>query len=270
MIELMNRLRPRDLVALGAAFGLATNACATEEPPSVTSKSQQQVTEAPEEETPAERPSFQGEGPSRQAVAVAWQNESSKMGRNFPVRIVNNAKESYHVTLLLEGQGPGVGPTVVEFSQLVLIAGEEQSVAIELDELPVQSSVHPSSIRVVARYSPTVRSASAPALPVVEKTSSTSYTAPLLVTSTADFKNAVARTILEEKAQTDKVDIVVHMTARGETLIRDTNGAYRLPTQETTHGVLLGPQAVVSELPFEVDREKVPRVPDTETNEEEH
>lgn len=207
--------------------------------------------------------------PSLQPITIAWQGSAKGPRDVFPVRIVNNSEHAYEVGLHLEGEGPGVEPRLEKFSEVALGSGEERVVPIELSDLPVQSSVYPSSLRVIARYREL--DASAPAAPLLAvEGERAAFTVPLLVTSNADFKGAVARTIAEQKAVNDKMDRAELKELHGETRVRGPGGSYRVLAGAES-GIVEGPKLITSVPPMGVDLDVLPpRTPETEPQEEEH
>lgn len=257
----------RDAALVATVLGLSTAACELD-------TSQQTATVKPQQaqEDTSARPNEQTvdsnhDRPSLQPITLSWQRSNAGQRDAFPVRVVNNSEQIYDVSLHLEGEGPGVAPRLESFLEFDLAPAEERVIPVALDDLPVQSSVHPSSLRVVARYRS--RDQSAPVAPILaEDAERTSFTTPLLVTSSEDFKSAVARTIAEQKADND--ERVSELSKRGETRVRGPSGSYRA-AQHAESGIEEGPISIVSRLPIPVDPHLVPpRAPDTEPEEEEH
>jgi hypothetical protein len=130
-------------------------------------------------------------------------------------------------------------------------------VQVKIDELPVQSTVHPSGLRVVARYG----SSSA----ALATSTLMAFTELLLITYDSNFKTATARK-LEEQARVDSLapDRATRLIDEGEVLMRSAKNGALARTSEGNSRVRHAPMMFHSRRPLNVDHENAVHFPDTE------
>lgn len=167
-------------------------------------ESKQQTAEL-EEPEPASDAVCQ-ERPSRTAVNVQWGGPIGPGAmKQVPVLLTNNSAVAQAVTLVLSGTSPNAQQVVEQkWFELVLAAGQKQTVQLPFDRAPVQSTVRPSGLRVVAQFA---ESGAAPS-----SGKRTVFTEPLLVTFKGDFKAATARSLGDQKkadAATPDLDAIL-------------------------------------------------------------
>jgi hypothetical protein len=216
---------------------------------------------ASSEKAPAakEAPEIRGDGPTSTAVTVGWHNlGNSASGTKFPVRVTNTSSEVQMVELVLAGTTPSNQETIDQkLIDLVLAPKETRVVPVKIDELPVQSTVHPSGLRVVARYG----------LSSAALVSSTlmAFTEPLLITHDSTFKSATARK-LGEQARVDALtpNRSTRLIDEGEVLMRNAKSGALARASEGNARVRHAPMMFHSQRPLNVDHENATHFPDTE------
>lgn len=212
-------------------------------------------TEAPSASTASEAVEavVESDGPTSTAVTVAWQDQNdSKVSSQFPVLVTNTSPVVQSVELLLAGATPSNQIIEQSFMNLVLAPQETRVVSIHVDDLPVQSTLHASALRVVARY-------------IKRGTKLRAFTEPLMLTFESTFKTATARKVGEQiRVDSDVADLAAYILEEGEVRIRNPGNAAFSQAAVDDSDSRQGPTLILSQLDVPADFDNSPHFADTE------
>lgn len=189
---------------------------------------------------------------------MAWQDQNdSQVSTQFPVLVTNTSPIVQSVELLLAGATPSNQIIEQSFMNLVLAPQETRVVSIHVDDLPVQSTVHASALRVVARYVKQGAQSSGQQL--------RAFTDPVMLTFESTLKMATARKVGEQiRVDSTVADLTAYILEEGEVLIRNPgNAAFSRATIDNSDS-RQGPTLILSHLDVPADFENSPHFADTE------
>ena len=141
-------------------------------------------------------PVLDGENAGSTAVTLRWvQPENAANVAELRVLVQNTTDQPQAVQLVLTGTPPSRQEIIEQpFGQFVLNGRQTRVQKVSLSDIPVQSSVYPAGLRVVAQFSPAQGSPTlAPSI---------SFTEPRLLAFDPSFKTAQLRTT-EEQSRMD-------------------------------------------------------------------
>ena len=96
----------------------------------------------------------EGEGPTKTAVTIDWNERTPTAAKDhFSVMVHNNSDTAQSVHLVLSATSFSGEVVEQALSDLVLSPNESRPAIVDVDDVPIQSSGHPGSLRVVAVYS---------------------------------------------------------------------------------------------------------------------
>lgn len=164
-------------------------------------------------------PSSCREHPGRPAVVVRWNDDGdSAIAQSLALLVENTTATPQVVKLLLAGTTPSGSQTLEQaWTELLLQSKEARVLRVDFDEIPVQSSVAPAALRVLARYGQA--DGTPPALNAL------SFTESLLLTFDASFKTATARSVDQQSAHDAATDLNPVLGIEGEVRLRNAQTA---------------------------------------------
>jgi hypothetical protein len=200
--------------------------------------------------------SVQSDGPTTSAVTVAWQDMgASKVGTQFVVQLTNTSPAIHSVELHLSSFTPSNEVIEQKFMEVVLDPRESRAVPINIDDVPVQSTVHPSALRVRALYK---EQGATTELPF------TAFTDPLMITFDGQFKVATARSVGEQiRVNSNVSDLTNHLLEQGEVLVRNPQNATFSRAEADNSDARQGPTLIVSQPQSPPDFKTATHFPET-------
>jgi hypothetical protein len=242
-------------------LGVLCMGCVSDPGPNPEQRGQELEVEPAVDGEPSGSIVLDGENAGATAITLRWvQPKNAANVSELRVIVQNTTDVAQRVQLVLSGTPPS-RQEVIEQPWLEFVLGGRQSRVqrLPLSDMPVQSSVHPSGLRVVAQFSPTLDEPGAP--PAI------AFTEPRLLTFDGSFRTAHLRTTEEHsRLQTEAPNLESLLEAPFEVRMRNSQtGAFVLASGMDPDGQPSGVMIVRDVDPELVkDSDIHPHFPDTE------